>query len=344
MSTVDWDTAVSVASRFSGSYPLADTYHERKFAFTADGYVVRASDMVSHETGLDLPGAPVVGVISREDWVRTNAESFATLIAPLEEALSDTSGVSRGVAGKVMGFELGAVLGFLSKRVLGQYELVLPTGDTDTGDTVLFVGANVLAMERKHEFRPSHFRFWVALHECAHRAQFTGVPWMRDYFLSLVGELVSSSKSSSRNLAKVAGEVARGDRSRENLLGDAGLIGLFASPEQQVALDKVQALMSLLEGHGHVVMDRIGEREIVDVARMSAVLKTRRKDPKSAAFMKLIGIEMKLKQYDDGAKFIAQVEDLASWNALAMAWESPETLPTLEEIGDAKKWLDRMHG
>jgi coenzyme F420 biosynthesis associated uncharacterized protein len=265
-------------------------------------------------------------------------------MAPLEESLSKTSNVSRGIAGKVMGVELGAVLGFLSKRVLGQYELVLPTGDSDKGDTVLFVGANVLAMERNHEFRPSHFRFWVALHECAHRAQFTGVPWMRDYFLSLVDELVTSSKFTGGRLAAVAGEVARGDRSREDLLGDAGILGLLASPEQRVALDKVQALMSLLEGHGHVVMDRIGEREIVDVQRMSAVLKARRKDPRSAAFMKLIGIEMKLKQYDQGARFIANVEKRASWDELAMAWESPATLPTLDEIGDAGAWLDRMHG
>ena len=344
MTTVDWDTAISVASRFSGSYPLADTYHERKFAMMADGYVARASDLVAEETNLSLPGSPVVGVITREDWVRTNAESFSALMAPLEESLAKTSGVGHGVAGKVMGMELGAVLGFLSKRVLGQYELVLPTGDGERGDTVLFVGANVLAMERKYEFRPSHFRFWVALHECAHRAQFTGVPWMREYFLSLVGELVASSKTSGGQIARVVGELARGDVSRDDLLGDAGLIGMFASPEQKMVLDKVQALMSLLEGHGHVVMDRIGEREIVDVARMSSVLKARRKDPKSAAFMKLIGIEMKLKQYEQGAQFIADVEKAASWDTLSMAWESPDALPTMDEIADASKWLDRMHG
>ena len=344
MSTVDWDTAISVADRFSGSYPLAGTYHERKFAMMADGYVARASDLVAEETGLNLPGSPVVGVITRHDWVRINTESFAALMSPLEESLSQTAGVGSGVAGKVMGMELGAVLGFLSKRVLGQYELVLPTGDDDKGDSVLFVGANVLAMERKYEFRPSHFRFWVALHECAHRAQFTGVPWMREYFLSLVGELVASSRTSGGQVARVVREFARGDMSSDDLLGDAGLIGMFASPEQKAVLDKVQALMSLLEGHGHVVMDRIGEREIVDVARMSSVLKARRKDPRTAAFMKLIGIEMKLKQYEQGALFIQDVEKAASWEALSMAWESPETLPTIAEIGDASKWLDRMHG
>jgi uncharacterized protein (DUF2342 family) len=119
---------------------------------------------------------------------------------------------------------------------------------------------------------------------------------------------------------------------------------MFASPEQRAVLDKVQALMSLLEGHGHVVMDRIGEREIVDVQRMSSALKARRKDPRTAAFMKLIGIEMKLKQYQQGARYNEDVERAASWDALSMAWESSDTLPTIDEIGDASKWLDRMHG
>jgi uncharacterized protein (DUF2342 family) len=60
--------------------------------------------------------------------------------------------------------------------------------------------------------------------------------------------------------------------------------------------------------------------------------------------MKLVGVEMKMKQYEQGAKFIADVEEIASWDALSMAWESPDSLPTLVEIGDARSWLDRMHG
>lgn len=343
MGSIDWDTAQVVARRFSGDYPLADTYHERKFAMQAPGYVARASDLVAHETNLELPGSPVVDVISRDDWVATNIASFTALLAPLEEKLGKTSN-SRSITGRFMGAELGAVLGFMSKRVLGQYELVLPTGDSDRGDTVLFVGANILSMERQHEFRPSHFRFWVALHECAHRAQFTGVPWLRDYFLSLVEELVGSTEAEKGRMTRLASELVANKGADADLLGDAGLMGLFASPSQLEVLDKVQALMSLLEGHGHVVMDRIGEREIIDVARMSQVLKTRRKDPKTAAFMKLIGIEMKLKQYEMGAKFITSVEELASWSALSMAWESADALPTLEEISDARSWLDRVSG
>jgi coenzyme F420 biosynthesis associated uncharacterized protein len=343
MSKIDWDTAVSVSGRFSGDYALAGTYHERRFTLDAPEYVARASELVEKETGLTLPGAPVVDVVSRTEWVETNISAFTALLAPLREALDNDERTSR-FAGKVVGAELGAVLGFLSKRVLGQYELVLPTGDGDVGDTVYFVGANVLAMERQHEFRPSHFRFWVALHESAHRAQFTGVPWMREYFLSLVDELVGTGAKEKGRITRIATTFAEARERGETPIDDTGLLGVLVSPDQREVLERVQALMSLLEGHGHVVMDRIGAREIPDVDRMSRVLTARRQNAKNAAVMRLIGMEMKLKQYDLGAAFIRNVESQASWDALSMAWESPEALPTLPEIEEPSLWLSRMGG
>ena len=343
MSKIDWDTAVSVADRFSGDSVLAGTYHERRYALDAPSYVARASELVEHETGLSLPGAPDVGVISRSEWVETNVKAFTALLAPLRDAIDEEPSTA-GLGGKLMGAELGAVLGFLSKRVLGQYELVLPTDDDQIGDSVFFVGANVLGMERQHEFRPSHFRFWVALHESAHRAQFKGVPWMREYFLSLVDDLIESGVGEKGRAARIAGAVAQARERGEDPIDDTGILGILASPEQKEVLNRVQALMSLLEGHGHVVMDRIGEREIPDMARMSRVLTARRQSAKNAAVMRLIGMDMKLKQYDQGAAFIKSVERLASWDSLSTAWESPEALPTLEEIEEPSRWLARVRG
>ncbi|MEZ5176321.1 MAG: zinc-dependent metalloprotease [Acidimicrobiia bacterium] len=356
MSKVDWDTARATSKRFSGDYPLAGTYHERRFAMQAPDLVARASALVAEATGLSIPGSPTVGVISRHDWVVTNTRSFAHMLEPIERALAADASETEAaaavegpreskptLAGKAMGVQVGAVLGFMSKRVLGQYELVLPTDDDTVGDSVLFVGANVLSMERQHQFKPSSFRFWVALHECAHRAQFTGVPWMRGYFLSLVEELIAADGPEKGRMARIASELRSAKDQGEDPLGDKGILGLLASPKQREVIDRVQALMSLLEGHGHVVMDRVGEREIVDVKRMSRVLTARRNDPRTAAFLKLVGIEMKMRQYDDGAKFINEVERLASWDTLSMAWESAETLPTLDEIRDARLWLERMH-
>jgi coenzyme F420 biosynthesis associated uncharacterized protein len=342
MAEVQWPLVKKVAGRLSGRYPLAGTYHEARFAAQAPGLVRRASELVAEETGLSLVGDPDVAVVSRSDWVEANVESFGVLLAPAEQRLGEQNGIGSAVAGRAVAVELGAVLGMLSRRVLGQYELVLPTSDGKAGDTVMFVGANVLAMERQFEFRPAEFRFWVALHECTHRAQFVGVPWLRAYFLSLVEELVSAAQPESGRLQRVAAELQQAAAAGEPLLDERGLFGIFASPQQREVIDRVQALMSLLEGHGHVVMDRIGSQLLVTQQRMSEVLKMRRQDPRTAMFMRIVGLEMKMRQYEAGAAFIHGVERHAGWDTLAIAWQSPEQLPTLEEIDNPVRWLDRV--
>jgi coenzyme F420 biosynthesis associated uncharacterized protein len=342
MSFVDWPVALRVAARFSGSYPLEGTYHEARLAAQVTEMVERASGLVEAETGLHAPGLPEVSVVSRRQWAETNVASFSALVAPAEERLGGQSGIGSVVGRRVLAAEMGAVLGLLSRRVLGQYELVLPTGDDEHGDTVLFVGANILAMERHHEFRPSEFRFWVALHECTHRLQFLGVPWLRSYFTGLVHELVKSATPEPGRLARVAAELRDASAAGEPLVDETGLFGLFATPLQRDVIERVQALMSLLEGHGHVIMDRIGARELVTQARMSQVLKARRQDPRTAMFMRLIGLEMKMRQYDLGATFINGIERHAGWSALDHAWEGPDKLPTLAEIENPVLWLDRV--
>lgn len=342
MSRIDWPLAVSVAKNVGGRYPLEGTYHETRLARDVPGLVARASDLVSEETGLEGPGIPEVLVVSRGDWAATNVESFSTLLAPAEEQLEKHTGLGSTLAGRVMGAEMGAVLGFLSRKVLGQYELVLPTGDSEFGDSVLFVGGNILKMERDHAFRPDEFRFWVALHESTHRLQFLGVPWLRDYFLGLVGELVATAAPEPGRMQRVGAQLQQAAAAGEPLIDESGMFGLFASEEQRAVIDRVQALMSLLEGHGHVVMDRIGERELVTQQRMSRVLKARRADKRTAAFMRLIGLEMKLRQYQLGEQFIKGVEKEASWDTLNLAWESREALPTLAEISDPQAWLKRV--
>jgi coenzyme F420 biosynthesis associated uncharacterized protein len=342
MSNIDWPLAVSVAKNVGGRYPLEGTYHETRLARDVPGLVARASDLVSEETGLEGPGIPEVLVVSRGDWAATNVESFSTLLAPAEEQLEKHTGLGSTLAGRVVGAEMGAVLGFLSRKVLGQYELVLPTGDSEFGDSVLFVGGNILKMERDHAFRPDEFRFWVALHESTHRLQFLGVPWLRDYFLGLVGELVATAAPEPGRMQRVGAQLQQAAAAGEPLIDESGMFGLFASEEQRAVIDRVQALMSLLEGHGHVVMDRIGERELVTQQRMSRVLKARRADKRTAAFMRLIGLEMKLRQYQLGEQFIKGVEKEASWETLNLAWESREALPTLGEISDPQAWLKRV--
>lgn len=336
-----------LAARVAGTHPLDQTYLADQLAEEMAEATAKASALVAEATRLPAPAQPEVEVVSRTDWVDRNLASFGHLLEPAErriaeklEATGRWGTATAALAHQVVAAETGLLLGFLSRRVLGQYELVMPTGDR--GDTVAYVGANLIDMERRHQFRPSEFRLWVALHEMTHRAQFVGVGWMADHFLELVKTLVSQAVPEPGRLARVINEVLEARADNRPVIDERGLMGLFATPEQRETLDEVQALMSLLEGHGHVVMDRIGADVLRGHARMSQVLKSRRSDPRTQMLFRLTGLEMKMRQYQDGEAFVLAVEREAGWEALDPVWSEADALPTLTEIAQPERWLRRV--
>jgi coenzyme F420 biosynthesis associated uncharacterized protein len=282
-------------------------------------------------------------VLGRGDWVDANVASMRRLLEPVTARVGERMSRSpiAPIGRRVAGAEMGALLGVMAQRVLGQYDLLL-LEETDAADAVYYVGPNVMKLEARYGFRPHEFRMWIALHELTHRAQFTGVPWMRGHFLSLVeqslGLVDPDPKRWMSAITRAAGDVRDG----RNPLDD-GLIGLLASPEQRVVLDEMQALMSLLEGHGNAVMNRLGRKHVKGQARMARTLDARRKANGVSGFLnKLLGLEMKLRQYEVGERFVDAVAKSAGLSALDAAWTSPENLPTLAELDDAPQWLARV--
>lgn len=336
-----------LAGRIAGNYPLDETYHRIALEADMERLTGTVSRLVPEATGLSLPGEPSTLVIGRSEWIERNLASFTHLMEPvqrqLQERIDSARPGGRGVAlltRRLMDAEMTAVLAVIARRVLGQYELVLPTGED--ADVVSYVGANILQLERVHQFRPEEFRFWVALHELTHRAQFQGVAWLRDHFLGLVGELVEASRPEPGRLNRVVEELWRRLDRGDALVDQRGLLGLFATEGQKAVIDRVQALMCLLEGHGHVVMDRIGGEHLRSQGRMSRVLKARRMDKRTAAFFRLTGLEMKLDQYRLGERFVLAVEAEAGRDAVTLAFRGASSLPTLEEIEDPGRWLRRV--
>jgi putative hydrolase len=165
---------------------------------------------------------------------------------------------------------------------------------------------------------------------------------MGDYFMGLVTELVEASTPDAGALGRIVDEIGDRISGGRPIIDERGLLGLFGSPEQNAMIDRVQALMSLLEGHGHVVMDRIGADRLKSQARMSRVLRARRHDKRTAAFFRLIGLEMKMKQYKQGERFVLTVEREAGWETIGLAFRGASSLPDLIEIEHPRKWLQRV--
>jgi coenzyme F420 biosynthesis associated uncharacterized protein len=344
---IDWGLAEWVAVRAGGRELLAESYHYDSLESDFAELTAEAETLVTAATGLEsLAGPARARVTDRAGWVRANIGSFQRLLRPLTDKLGDRlTGPLAPVTGRVTGVEVGLLLGFLSTRVLGQYDLLIVEDENpEDQDVVYFVGPNVIALEKRFAFPPREFRLWLALHEVTHRLQFTGVPWLRGHFLGLVQRAMAAVDPDPKRFLYALQRMAEALREGRNPLEDGGLVALLATPEQGQALQEIGGLMSLLEGHGDVTMDRAGEDRIPSASRFGRVLKQRRKQlpPLARLVAQLIGLEAKINQYEQGEKFIAAVEEVGGTELLGRAFEAPENLPSLEEIRTPQRWIARV--
>ena len=349
---VDWQLAERVAVRAAGREPFAESYLSHSLQRDFDEATAEAEELVAETTGLrSLSGPARARVTDRSQWVHANVDSFQRLLRPITEKLGDRIGnnLTSGVTRKVGGVEVGLLLGWMSARVLGQYDMLViddpDEASQDDQDVVYYVGPNVLALEKRFAFPPKEFRLWLALHEVTHRAQFTGVPWLREHYLGLVQQTLDSLDPDPKRFIDALVRIVGDLRSGKKPLDDGGLVTLFASPEQRAVLDRVGGLMSLLEGHGDITMDRAGAHRIPSAHRFARVLRERRAtaSPATKLVQRLIGLEAKINQYAQGERFIEEVERLGGGPpALDPVWRGPSWLPTLAEIREPEEWLDRV--
>lgn len=325
----------------------------RAAAGTAEGLVfeVMALPPATEAQARRAMAAGSVAVVDRLGWAEANARTFAQLAAELEPLVARPQGSGLGrLAGRLPGArrasqllarrtasaQTGAVLAILSGRVLGQFD---PFG---AEGRLLLVAPNVYRIERALRAVPRDFRLWVALHEQTHRAQFAAAPWLRAHLRELLAQFAAGADPDYRRLGAVLRRLPDALRRR------ASLIDVTADPAQQRVLDRVTAVMSLLEGHADVVMDAVGPGVIPTVADIRRAFDTRRADAGGVrgAVADLLGLTAKLRQYERGAVFVRAVVAARGHTGLARVWEGPDLLPAPEEIADPDRWLARVpaHG
>ncbi|MDX6285917.1 MAG: hypothetical protein QOG53_1402 [Frankiales bacterium] len=345
---VDWDLALTTARRLVPPGPRVTSADATAIVTELHELAVEAETHVRSYTGLAAdraPGPPAV--VDRPGWIANNIEGFRYVLSPLLTKLSDKRGASTGgwfmnnVGSRVTGAELGAVLAYLGSRVLGQYEVFLPP---EAGEGRLsLVAPNILATERALDVNARDFRLWVCLHESTHRTQFVAVPWMRDHLMTEVSALVDTTDldpaAMMQRMRGLAGSL-RGSN------GGLSLIEAIQTPEQRLVLDRITALMSLLEGHAEHVMDAVGPEVVPSVATIRKRFNQRRAGGNVVhkVLRRLLGIDLKLKQYADGSRFVNAVVSEAGQDAFNRVWEGPETLPTRAEIADPDQWMARVLG
>ena len=340
---IDWILAEKLAGYIAG------TGHDVAADANLPALATEAEHRVTAYTGLQpaRPLPPPEG-IGRREWVQTNIRAMRSLMDPVLERAGEGLGPLRPAAqlalGVVVTTEVGVVLGYLAQRVLGQYELVLlDEAEASAPPRLLFVLPNLGQAMRSFGAREDEFMTWVALHEVTHAVQFAAVPWLHGHVAGLVRELLRSAELRMDGEHRLRLPTRAEMRRMTRALRQGDLISIVASPGERDTLNRVQAVMAVIEGHAEHVMDAVAPDLLPSLPQLRAALDRRRKSQSglSRLVAKLMGLELKLRQYEQGKYFCDAVVRAAGPEALARVFSSPEALPTLAELTEPTDWLRR---
>jgi len=356
---VNWELArqVGIASATWGQDDPAPTEEDRR---GLEGAARMAELTVAEVTGMDAPPEVTqVRTVRRAEWVEANVRGLRGLFEPTAERMARALQTARGeepaealegaqmleavlerMTPLLMGAQVGAVLGALGQRVLGQYELPLPRADQPA---LLFVVPNIAAFENEWSLPPDEFRAWVAMHETTHAFDL-GRPWVREHFLGLVREVAGALEF---DLAAIQDRLEGLDLSDPQKLSEAlggDLLAGELTDEQRLLLRRVQAFLAAAEGHADHVVSIIGKERLAGFSQIDEAVRRRHegRSQEERAVERLLGIEVKLEQYRLGGEFCDHVAEATDELTLARIWESAEALPSMPELEEPRLWLARM--
>lgn len=374
MDVIDWGTAQRIGELIAGSpsrggvraaavEPLARDFAER----------------VATYSGLELHGElPALEAVDRREWIAANLKSMRPLLAPLTDRLNEDKGLLAGplraVSGLTLGAQVGALTGMLSQRVLGQYDLALL--DETVEPRLLLLAPNLAQAARNLGVDRDELVLWVTIHEITHAVQFSGAPWLREHLGAMIRELIEGlqlmaggekdadageERSFTSRLQALLPNLRDGLRGGLGGLGanafNAGelramadrarrgeLLRMTLGEDRWQLVERMQAAMSLIEGHAEHTMDVIGADTLPSLPHLRAAM-NRRRQQRSVPWRvleRLLGLELKMRQYEIGRRFCDEVVRIGGPPTLALAWSGPEALPSTAELEQPQLWVERV--
>src|SRR3954470_5733643 len=340
---VDWSLARTVAGLAGASEGSTE------LGVDVAAAAKRLEPAVVRYTGLDPQGkAPPAEVVDRAGWADANLTTFSHLLTPIADRMSERlgragplAGPLRLGAGATIATEAGLVTGYMSQRVLGQFELSLIQPEAPT--RLLFVAPNLNKAVAELDVERDAFLDWIVLHELTHVVQFTGVPWLRDHLGGLLRAYLDTvdvqiTAGSAGGLPSFPNIQDLVERFREG-----GLMALIQSREQRDLIDRLQPVMAVIEGYSEHVMDALGATLVPGYEKLREAMDRRRRSRSAPErlLQKLLGLDMKMRQYEQGKRFCDAVVDQGGIDALNAVWRSPEDMPSGAELDDPAAWVRR---
>jgi putative hydrolase len=325
--------------------------------------VVRAVQlMVTEATGISAALTVPARTVDRATWSSLTLTGLEPVLGALAAALTRTDSgpdatpttaaaftpdmVIAMIMPPLLGGWAGSMIGLLSHRALGQFDLPLPL---DGAPTLLFISSNVDAFAEEWSLPLDELRYALALREVVHGAQ-RAVPWVRERLLRSAAAYVGAYEVQTDAMESQLGGFDPSDLSSmeaiANLADPDVLLGAMQSERQKPLLSELQRFVSVLEGYTDVVVESIGERMITAHGRLDEALRRHRLERGDATGFvdRLLGLELDRGHYETGVAFCRGVMERSdgTFEQLNRLWSDESMVPTEAELVAPGLWLARI--
>lgn len=305
--------------------------------------------------------APVLpSAWSRAEWIEATWQTWQEMSAPVATSVSkamtealtqqlppelsqamggaDLSGMLAGAGSMMFGMQLGQAVGALSCEVLSSTDVGIPLAK----DKCALVPSNVAEFSEGLDLPASDVMLYLAIREAAHTRLFHGVPWLRQYVLDLITAFASEIHIDMERIESIARDLNPSDPSG---IQDALTSGVFSpemTPTQEATLAKLETVLALIEGWVNRVTVA-ATANIPSAPALTEMMARRRAEggPAERTFGSLVGLELRPRRLREAAAFWEYLEEQRGTTERDSLWESPELLPTDEDLDDPQGFEER---
>lgn len=357
---LQWDVARQVALMTATHGTNTEANVDPASRISVERLAPIAEMHVRESTGIDLGSANSVQVVNRSMWTHLALEAYKPMFHNLAASLSSApmtvdesddpmanmfASLNKMIAPAMMGMSVGTMVGQLSLRAFGQYDLPVPR---DTSGGVLIVAPNIETFASDWSISTDDMRMWVLIQEFTSHSILTRDP-VRHTLTEMLGRYISGFRPNPDALMDRLSNVELGTddpmKAMQKFLTDPSiLLGAVRSTAQEQLAPELDAIVAAVIGYIDHHVDQVAEKLLGTDSRIAEAVRRRRVEasPQDTFVEQLLGLKLSITQVQRGTEFVQGVVERAGATALTQLFARPGNLPTPNELVAPGLWLARL--
>jgi putative hydrolase len=371
---LQWDVArqVAISTATNGTNTEANVDPSSRVSLEqlapiADMHVRNYTGLTTCTSSGSGTALPNIVVTNHSTWAHHTLESYKPLFTQLATALSNPSAdapqpgteldsetdqitammlsLNKMMAPAMMGMSIGSMIGQLSLRAFGQYDLPIPRKPKNQ---ILLVASNVEQFANDWSIAVDDMRMWVLIHELTSHAVLS-VDHVRDSINQQISKYIAAFRPNPNALMDRLTTMDLGTTDpmamMQKFLTDPTIIlGAVLSPEQERQAPVLDAMIASIIGYIDHSVDAISALVLGGGEQIAEAVRRRRVEsaPHDSFVEQLLGLRLTRQQVERGHAFAAGVTERAGHDGLSQLFARAGNLPTPSELDASGLWLARI--